>query len=266
MNGLPYYKAYPRDFIEGTIGMPFEIKCAYRVVLDMIYMQDGALPDDDRYISGLLGCSLRKWKSIRNHLIEAGKIYVNGEFLSNYRADSELETLAKLQERQRENRRGSNKNKGLQKPRSDHTESEPESEIDTDAKASASMDADDVLQNQGFRERLLVAMGVDPVSGLNGPGGKMIGTLADMQMAKAWISDLGLSEDECVQTVAEVRARMNGPPGSFRYFDGPMQNLAGLKAKPKLEPSQQPERRQANGPTPHADATLESIARAARAR
>ncbi len=22
MNGLPYYKAYPRDFIEGTVGMP----------------------------------------------------------------------------------------------------------------------------------------------------------------------------------------------------------------------------------------------------
>lgn len=81
MNGLPYYKAYPRDFIEGTIGMPFEIKCAYRVVLDLIYMQGGELPDDARYISGLLGCSVRKWKSIRSALIQAGKIHVSGEFL-----------------------------------------------------------------------------------------------------------------------------------------------------------------------------------------
>lgn len=128
MNGLPYYKAYPRDFIEGTIGMPFEIKCAYRVVLDLIYMQGGDLPDDDRYISGLLGCSVRKWKSIRSHLIEADKIQVNGDFLTNYRAVSELETLAKLQHKQRENARGSNKNKGLMKPRHDHTEPEPEPE------------------------------------------------------------------------------------------------------------------------------------------
>src|SRR6056297_3115140 len=102
VNGLPYYKAYPRDFVEGTIGMPFEIKCAYRVVLDLIYMQGGNLPDDARYISGLLGCSIRKWKSIRSELIGYGKLNVSGEFLTNKRAEKELETLAKLQENQRE--------------------------------------------------------------------------------------------------------------------------------------------------------------------
>ena len=81
MNGLPYYKAYPRDFIEGTIGMPFEIKCAYRVVLDLVYMQGGSLPDDARYISGLLGCSIRKWKSIRDWLVENGTLKINGAHL-----------------------------------------------------------------------------------------------------------------------------------------------------------------------------------------
>lgn len=74
MNGLPYYKAYPRDFIEGTIGMPGEIKCAYRLVLDLIYMQGGKLPDDARYVAGLLGYSVRKWNQIRSALIDAGKI------------------------------------------------------------------------------------------------------------------------------------------------------------------------------------------------
>jgi uncharacterized protein YdaU (DUF1376 family) len=127
-NGLPYYKAYPRDFIEGTIGMPFEMKCAYRVVLDLIYMQGGRLPDDARYISGLLGCSVRKWKSVRGFLIAAGKIHASGGVLTNYRAEKELETLAKLQLKQRENRAGSNENKDLQKPWSDHTEPEPEPE------------------------------------------------------------------------------------------------------------------------------------------
>jgi uncharacterized protein YdaU (DUF1376 family) len=125
LNGLPYYKAYPRDFLEGTIGMPFEIKCAYRVLLDLIYMQGGRLTDDPRYIAGHLGCSLRKWNSIRSSLLDAGKIEASGGFLSNYRADKELETLAKLQEKQAENARQPRKNKGLQKPRLHHTEPEP---------------------------------------------------------------------------------------------------------------------------------------------
>lgn len=126
VNGLPYYKAYPRDFIEGTIGMPFEIKCAYRVVLDLIYMQGGSLPDDARYISGLLGCSIRKWKTIREFLINADKVQVSGDFLTNYRAEHELETLAKLQDKQRENRSRPNKNKGLKSPSCDQPEPEPE--------------------------------------------------------------------------------------------------------------------------------------------
>lgn len=124
MNGLPYYKAYPRDFIEGTIGMHFEIKCAYRVVLDLIYMQGGELPDDPRYISGLLGCSIRKWKCIRNALVELGKLQVTGAFLTKERAVSELETLAKHQDNQRENRSRPNKNKTLPSPRCNHTEPE----------------------------------------------------------------------------------------------------------------------------------------------
>lgn len=131
MNGLPYYKAYPRDFIEGTIGMPFEVKGAYRLVLDLIYMQGGNLPDDARYISGLLGCTIRKWKSLRGDLISDGKLEVNGEFLTNKRAVSELKILAKLQENQRENRSKSNKNKDLEKPRSNHTEPDTEPKSNT---------------------------------------------------------------------------------------------------------------------------------------
>ncbi len=125
MNGLPYYKAYPRDFVEGTIGMRFELKAAYRLILDMIYMQGGRLPDDARYVSGLLGCSVRAWKKYRDELISLGKIQAENGVISNFRADKELETLAKLQDKQRENASGPRKNKGLQKPRPDHTEPEP---------------------------------------------------------------------------------------------------------------------------------------------
>ncbi|WP_068419923.1 DUF1376 domain-containing protein [Labrenzia sp. OB1] len=130
MNGLPYYKAYPRDFIEGTIGMEFEVKCTYRVILDLIYMQGGDLPDDARYISGLLGCSIRKWKSIREKLIAADKIVVSGEFLTNYRALKQLETLSKLRDKNRENGSRSNKNNSLTKATAELTRVKPEPEPD----------------------------------------------------------------------------------------------------------------------------------------
>ena len=126
MNGLPYYKAYPRDFIEGTIGMSFELKAAYRLVLDLIYMQGGNLPDDARYISGLLGCTMRKWNVLRDELVSIGKIEITGEFLTNKRAVIELETLAKLQEKQSERASTPRKNKDLQKPRL----SQPEPDTD----------------------------------------------------------------------------------------------------------------------------------------
>lgn len=136
MNGLPYYKAYPRDFIEGTIGMSFELKGAYRLLLDLIYMQAGRLPDDPRYISGLLGCSVRAWKKYRATLVSDGKIYAENGIISNFRADKELETLSKLQEVKRENRSGGNKNKDLAKRPSDHTEPEPDIEKE-DTKVSS---------------------------------------------------------------------------------------------------------------------------------
>lgn len=121
-NGLPFYKAYPRDFIEGTVGMPFEIKAAYRLLLDMIYMRAGNLPDDPRYIAGILGCSVRAWNKYRSALMEAGKIVIENGIISNSRADKELETLGKFQDKQRQNRRRPNKNSGLQSPPFDHTE------------------------------------------------------------------------------------------------------------------------------------------------
>lgn len=103
MNGLPYYKAYPRDFIEGTIGMPFELKGAYRLVLDLIYMQGGKLSDDPRYISGLLGCSIRAWNGYRAKLIEMGKLTAENGIISNFRASLEMDNLKMMQEKQRQN-------------------------------------------------------------------------------------------------------------------------------------------------------------------
>ena len=243
MNGLPYYKAYPRDFIEGTIGMPFELKGAYRLVLDLIYMQGGRLPDDPRYIAGLLGCSVRAWNGYRAKLIEMGKLRVIGKFLTNYRADKELESLAKLQDKQRENRSRPNKNSDLQSPKPDQPEPEPESDTEVGSGGGSAGDPKgdhpEILRHEipTFRERLLVACGADPTTGLTGPNGTVLGTRDDMEAAAAWQTDLGLTEDQILAVVMDAMSRKrDGPPSRMSYFDRPMQREAGKKSRPKLTP------------------------------
>lgn len=130
MNGLPYYKAYPRDFLEATAGWDFELKGAYRLLLDLIYMHGGTLADDARFISGHLGCSVKRWNLTRAALMGKGKIYVIGNSLANLRADKELEMLRRFQDKQSENASVPRKINGLgeamAKPKPSHTEPEPE--------------------------------------------------------------------------------------------------------------------------------------------
>ena len=156
---LPYYKRYPRDFIEGTIGMSLELKGAYALVLDLIYMQDGKLPDDARYISGLLGCSVRRWKSMRSYLISRAKIYVNGEFISNFRADKERESLRKYQDNQAEKAAKPRKNNGLHKATVKPARVKPEPEPDITASSEAVTRAD----VDGLSDRLCQAAGISDV-------------------------------------------------------------------------------------------------------
>jgi len=130
VNGLPYYKAYPRDFIEGTIGMAFELKGAYRLVLDLIYMQNGRLPDDARYISGQLGCTVRAWNGYRAKLIELGKLTAENGVISNFRASLELDNLREISRKNSENASLPRKNKDLGLAVAKRTQSHTEPDTD----------------------------------------------------------------------------------------------------------------------------------------
>lgn len=126
---LPYYKRFPRDFFEGTIGMSLEEKGAYGLVLDLIYKTDGRLADDPRYLAGMLGCSVRKWNSIKDRLVSLGKLHIENDIISNSRADYLLIERRTYQDKQRENRTKPNKNSQLEKPPSNHTEPEPDNAV-----------------------------------------------------------------------------------------------------------------------------------------
>lgn len=86
------------------------------------------------------------------------------------------------------------------------------------------------------REHLLSAMGADPISGLIGPNGRRLGTVADTTEAGKW-SAMGISLDQQCAVIAERCAAMrrkdqHWTPGRFAYFTGAMADLAAAKSAP----------------------------------
>lgn len=91
-----WYKRDPTAFLMGTMSLSFEQKGAYSIVLDLIYEKSGPIPDNDGWIAGVMGLSARKWRVLKNDLIEAGKISIENGHIWNVRAAEELEDRAKL--------------------------------------------------------------------------------------------------------------------------------------------------------------------------
>ena len=105
---LAFYKRFARDFLEGTAGMSLELKGAYAVIIDLLHLHDGRLPDCSRYIGGQLGCSTRKATALVEQLVECGKLYRDKSVLRNTRMDADIEAReqgrkAATSERYREN-------------------------------------------------------------------------------------------------------------------------------------------------------------------
>lgn len=120
----PWYRRFPDNFIAGTVGLTLEEKGAYSLVLDLMYVRGGPVPDEPRYIAGVCNCSVRKWNAIRLRLLTLGKIHVVDGYLTNDRVEKEIEnSLKDAQERAEngskggnktaENRDAINKNKGV---------------------------------------------------------------------------------------------------------------------------------------------------------
>lgn len=266
MNALPYYPRYPRDFFEGTAGMSLEEKGAYGLVLDLIYMMGArGLPDDPQYIAGQLGTSVRKWNSLRKSLIERGKINIKDGLICNGRAEKEKAKQKKYQGQQAENASSTgqgktadleinagssgdkpeiissksgdnlaensgahNKNNSLEKPSQTYRE-EPEPE-------PYKIDDDSAGADLTFREKVLVAAGHD-ASGFTANGKILAGKTEFMEFEKTR-TDLGLSEGEAIEVVAETAKRKrDGPPGSLRYFTDPLRHFAAAKNAPAITPA-----------------------------
>lgn len=100
---LPWYRRFPDNFIAGTVGLTLEEKGAYSLILDLMYVRGGPVPDEPRYIAGVCNCSVRKWNAIRQRLLDLGKITITDGHLTNHRAEEEIEIGRKISREAAEN-------------------------------------------------------------------------------------------------------------------------------------------------------------------
>ena len=96
MGTLKWYKRDPRAALIGMMGLTLEESGAYNKILDLIYVNDGALSDDPDFICRTLNCNLRTWRRLKARLLELGKIYVHAGCIRNERADDEIPNAQSL--------------------------------------------------------------------------------------------------------------------------------------------------------------------------
>lgn len=108
--GLDYYRDYPRDFFEGTVGLPGELKGFYALVLKLMYLHDGYLLEDLGHISGQTGYGKAKCRNLLSDLVARGKIdrmTLGGEpHYSKKRVRDELKDTRNFSQKQAQNAAG----------------------------------------------------------------------------------------------------------------------------------------------------------------
>lgn len=69
---MRWYKREPRALLDRTIGLDPFVRGQYALLLDVMHLHEGGAPDDDRYLAGQLGLTVRQWRRVREVLLAPG--------------------------------------------------------------------------------------------------------------------------------------------------------------------------------------------------
>ncbi|MCA0204315.1 MAG: DUF1376 domain-containing protein [Proteobacteria bacterium] len=235
---------------------------AYMLLLMAMWTRESCdFPNDDTRLARVCRVSLRLWKSrvgpvLRDFLKAEGDVLVSkrlrqeAEYVETEvqkQSDRKRGAYAKPQgsnERSDENGEKSDKQLKNNKPHqsADNPTDDPRyypsqqpnnPTLDGDADTRASeREPPGALT---FRERIIEAMGGNPVTGITGPSCRVVGTQADMAEASRWLDLPGMTEEVIVAEVKRISAGRS-PPSTFRYFTRAMQELSGALSAPAVVP------------------------------
>jgi len=91
MSRSPYHFRFHDDALRGYAKLSLEQRGAYTTLLDLMYSYQEYLEEDERRLAAELGVSMRKYRTLRDQLIRAGKLYYAAPgMLSNRRFEKEI--------------------------------------------------------------------------------------------------------------------------------------------------------------------------------
>lgn len=97
MGQIKWYKRDPEKALSGMMGLSLDERGAYNTVLDLIYLRDGKLPDDDRFLAGYMSVDVRVWRRIKARLIQLEKVRIVDGMIHDDMADKVVdEALRRL--------------------------------------------------------------------------------------------------------------------------------------------------------------------------
>lgn len=85
-----FYKMDPALWDVRTSNLTLDQEAAYLRIVNAIHKHKSPVPDNDRVLAGMFRVSTRKARALVNALIEAGKITIDGDYITNERAVSDL--------------------------------------------------------------------------------------------------------------------------------------------------------------------------------
>lgn len=247
-----FMQLYVGDYLADTLHLTTEQHGAYLLLLMTMWRNGAELPNDPAKLARIARVTPKRWGQIWS---EIGAFFeVDGETIRQARLTKEFQKAVSIsQERKTAGEKGGKANALKNKESAQANASDllkhaganpyPDTIKKEDGGGGSAREAEIRLPETStsepevptFRERILAAIGVDPVSGLTGQGGRMLGTQADMAEVGRWQA-LGLSEAEILAVIVEtMTAKRDGPPSGFGYFAQPMARLKAAKDAPPPE-------------------------------
>lgn len=84
-----FYKMDPAAWDFGTAELTLEQEAAFLRIVNAIHKHDQPVPNNDRVLSGMFRCSTRKARALVAALVEAGKLRIENDRITNDRAVSD---------------------------------------------------------------------------------------------------------------------------------------------------------------------------------
>jgi uncharacterized protein YdaU (DUF1376 family) len=98
---MRFVQFFPDDWNTGTARLTLEERGAYITLISHLYSYDGILENDDQRNAHLCQCSTRKFRKIKERLLELGKIEVVDNHIINEKATNTLRKASENSANQR---------------------------------------------------------------------------------------------------------------------------------------------------------------------